>query len=78
VPYLDGVTLDADPSSGALTVDNPNPLWLDELARNVQRPLDDEVNPSVAHGATSTYSTSATVWRISTWVVAARASAWPR
>ena len=51
VPYLDGVTLDADPSSGALTVDNPNPLWLDELARNVQRLLDDEINPSVAmHG----------------------------
>src|SRR5437588_12132546 len=23
--YLDGITLDADPSSGGLTVDNPNP-----------------------------------------------------
>jgi Fe/S biogenesis protein NfuA len=50
-PYLDGITLDADRLSGALKVDNPNPLWLDELAREVQRLLDDEINPSVAaHG----------------------------
>jgi Fe/S biogenesis protein NfuA len=45
-PYLDGITIDADRSRGALTVDNPNPLW-----RDVQRLLDDEINPSVAtHG----------------------------
>jgi Fe/S biogenesis protein NfuA len=50
-PYLDGVTIDADRMRGALTVDNPNPLWLDDLARDVQRLLDDEINPSVAsHG----------------------------
>jgi Fe/S biogenesis protein NfuA len=50
-PYLDGITLDADPSSGALTVDNPNPLWLDPVAESVQRLLDDEINPAVAsHG----------------------------
>jgi len=50
-PYLDGITLDADRLSGALKVDNPNPLWLDELARDVQRLLDDEINPWVAsHG----------------------------
>lgn len=50
-PYLDGITVDADRLRGALTVDNPNPLWLDDLARNVQRLLDDEINPSVAsHG----------------------------
>ncbi len=50
-PYLDGITVDADRLSGALRVDNPNPLWLDELARDVQRLLDDEINPSVAsHG----------------------------
>ncbi len=50
-PYLDGITIDADRSRGALTVDNPNPLWLDDLARDVQRLLDDEINPSVAtHG----------------------------
>lgn len=50
-PYLDGITVDADRVNGALRVDNPNPLWLDELARDVQRLLDDEINPSVAsHG----------------------------
>ncbi len=50
-PYLDGITLDADRLSGALKVDNPNPLWVDELARDVQRLLDEEINPSVAaHG----------------------------
>src|SRR4030088_3303322 len=31
--YLDGATLDADPETGALTVDNPNPLWLEPLAQ---------------------------------------------
>jgi Fe/S biogenesis protein NfuA len=50
-PFLDGITLDADRLSGALQVHNPNPLWTDELARSVQRLLDDEINPSVAtHG----------------------------
>jgi len=50
-PYLDGITLDADPSSGALVVDNPNPLWLDDLAQRVQDLLDEEINPMVAmHG----------------------------
>lgn len=50
-PYLDGVTIDADRLSGALKVVNPNPLWMDELARDVQSLLDDEINPSVAsHG----------------------------
>ena len=50
-PYLDGVTLDADAATGALTVDNPNPLWLDPLAAGVQRFLDLEINPAVAsHG----------------------------
>jgi Fe/S biogenesis protein NfuA len=51
MPYLDGITIDADRARGALTVDNPNPLWFDDLARDVQRLLDDEINPSVAtHG----------------------------
>lgn len=50
-PYLDGITLDADRLSGAIKIVNPNPLWLDELARNVQLLLDNEINPSVAtHG----------------------------
>ena len=51
VPYLDGITLGADRLSGAITIDNPNPLWLDGLARDVQHLLDTEINPSVAsHG----------------------------
>lgn len=51
VPYLDGITLDADRLSGALTVRNPNPLWLDPLAERVQSFLDEDINPMVAgHG----------------------------
>src|ERR1700733_6335513 len=50
-PYLDGITIDADRARGALTVTNPNPLWFDDLARDVQQLLDEEINPSVAsHG----------------------------
>jgi len=50
-PYLDGITLDANPSTGALTVENPNPLWLDQLTLDVQDLLDNEINPMVAmHG----------------------------
>jgi Fe/S biogenesis protein NfuA len=50
-PYLDGITIDADRARGALTVSNPNPLWFDDLARDVQQLLDEEINPSVAsHG----------------------------
>jgi len=48
--YLDGITLDAD-AAGALRVVNPNPLWFDRTAREIQEFLDDEVNPMVAsHG----------------------------
>jgi Fe/S biogenesis protein NfuA len=50
-PYLDGVTLDAELPMGAVSVSNPNPLWLDPVAEKVQRLLDLEINPSVAsHG----------------------------
>jgi len=50
-PYLDGITLDAEKPSGAITIHNPNPLWLDDLTRDVQHLLDTEINPSVAsHG----------------------------
>jgi Fe/S biogenesis protein NfuA len=49
--YLDGAILDADPETGALTVENPNPLWLEPLAQDVQRLIDLEINPAVAqHG----------------------------
>lgn len=50
-PYLDGATLDADRLSGALSVDNPNPIWLEPIAAEVQAYLDREINPAVAsHG----------------------------
>ena len=49
--YLDGITLDADVVSGALQIDNPNPLWLEPLNADVQAFLDAEINPAVAgHG----------------------------
>lgn len=48
---LDNVTVDADRLTGALTVDNPNPLWADPLAQEIQTFLDTEINPAVAtHG----------------------------
>jgi Fe/S biogenesis protein NfuA len=51
LPYLDGITLDFDRLTRALTVRNPNPLWLDPLAEQVQSFLDMEINPMVAgHG----------------------------
>ena len=51
VPYLDGITLDADKLSGTLKVRNPNPLWMDPLAEQVQSFLDEDINPMVAgHG----------------------------
>ena len=50
-PYLDGITVDADVVSGALQIDNPNPLWLEPIAAEVQAFLDAEINPAVAaHG----------------------------
>jgi Fe/S biogenesis protein NfuA len=50
-PYLDNATVDADAGTGALRVDNPNPLWLDPVAQGIQEFFDDEVNPMVdAHG----------------------------
>jgi Fe/S biogenesis protein NfuA len=50
-PYLDNATIDADPLSGALRVVNPNPLWFDPLAEQIQAFLDGEINPMVAaHG----------------------------
>jgi Fe/S biogenesis protein NfuA len=49
--YLDGITVDADVLSGALQIDNPNPLWLEPLNADVQAFLDAEINPAVAgHG----------------------------
>jgi len=50
-PNLDNITLVADELTGAIGVDNPNPLWKDPLAEQVQDFIDSAINPSVAtHG----------------------------
>lgn len=51
-PNLDGATLVvSDPISGAIGLENPNPLWNDPLAEEVQQFLDTAINPAVAtHG----------------------------
>src|SRR5690349_10908571 len=39
------------PSGSGLQVDNPNPVWRDELSRQVQEIIDNMINPGVAsHG----------------------------
>lgn len=50
-PNLDDITVVADELTGAIGVENPNPLWNDPLAEKVQEFLDSAINPSVAtHG----------------------------
>ncbi|MFN2568617.1 MAG: NifU family protein [Candidatus Dormibacteria bacterium] len=50
-PNLEGITLVADELTGAIGVDNPNPLWKDPLAEQVQEFIDSAINPAVAtHG----------------------------
>lgn len=39
------------PEGAGFRIDNPNPLWSDPLARQVQKIFDDEINPQIAsHG----------------------------
>ena len=55
VPYMDGVTLGFKETlmGGGFHFENPNPLWLDEVATRVQGIIDTEVSPVVAsHGGT--------------------------
>ena len=52
-PYMDGTTLEFKETlmGGGFHFDNPNPLWLDDVAQRVQEIIDSEVNPAVAsHG----------------------------
>ncbi len=52
-PNLEGATVDfvEGPQGSGFKVDNPNPLWRDELALAVQGVLDQDINPAVAsHG----------------------------
>lgn len=52
--YLDGVTVHFDPAdarANGFVFENPNPLWLDELAVQLQQLIDESINPGIAaHG----------------------------
>ncbi len=53
VPYLGGTVVDYVEVDGqrGFKIDNPNPLWHDALAAEVQRLIDTEINPALAsHG----------------------------
>ena len=55
--YMDGASLDFKETlmGGGFHFENPNPLWLDEVAAKVQEIIDTEVNPAVAsHGGNVT------------------------
>lgn len=52
-PYLEGTVVDYVEVEGqrGFKVDNPNPLWHDALAGEVQKLIDAEINPALAtHG----------------------------
>jgi Fe/S biogenesis protein NfuA len=45
IDFVDG------PEGQGFRIDNPNPLWTDELSQQVQKVFDDEINPQIAsHG----------------------------
>ena len=51
--YLEGTTLDYKETlmGGGFSFDNPNPLWIDDLSREVAEVIAEQVNPVVAtHG----------------------------
>jgi len=53
VPYMDGVTLEFKETlmGGGFHFENPNPLWIDDVAQRVQVVIDEKVNPAIAsHG----------------------------
>ena len=53
IKSLKGATIDyvEDDHESGFKVDNPNPLWSDKRAEQIQQVLDDEINPGVAsHG----------------------------
>jgi Fe/S biogenesis protein NfuA len=54
-PYMDGSSLDFQETlmGGGFHFENPNPIWLDDVALRVQDVIDTEVTPAVAsHGGT--------------------------
>ena len=55
--YLDGVSINFDGSQdgGMLQFDNPNPLWHDEVSKQLQELFNTQINPQIAsHGGSVT------------------------
>ena len=55
LPNLRGSTVEwqvkPDNPDGGFEIENPNPIWADERARQIQQVIDEQVNPQVAsHG----------------------------
>ncbi len=53
IENLRGATVDytEGPQGAGMSIENPNPVWRDELALQVQKILDEQINPGVAsHG----------------------------
>ena len=53
VPYMEGVILEFKETlmGGGFHFENPNPLWIDDVAQRVQVVIDEKVNPAIAsHG----------------------------
>jgi len=53
VPQVQGATIDYVEQGGdaGFKIDNPNPVWADPVALEVQKVLDEDINPAVAsHG----------------------------
>ncbi len=52
--YLDGTKIDyryKGPNVSGLEFDNPNPLWRDPIAQQIQQLFDEQINPAIAaHG----------------------------
>ncbi len=51
--YLDGVSIEFDGGEGGgmLQFDNPNPIWHDEVSKQLQELFDTQINPQIAsHG----------------------------
>lgn len=50
-PDLEGATVEFNAEAGGFEIDNPNPVWTDELGPVVARVLIEQINPSIAsHG----------------------------
>ena len=50
--YLDGIAIEFDGGEGGmLQFENPNPIWRDEVSKQLQELFDTQINPQIAsHG----------------------------